>query len=77
VKRGEVAIHDVLAEAEAMSPELEAARDASKLPRRPDVARADALLRRVNEELARRWTNQMPGPFGKDAPRAPEVTWSE
>ena len=77
VKRGDVAIQDVLAEAEAMSPDLEAARDASKLPRRPDVARADALLRRINEEIARRWTAKTPGVFGQDAPPAPEVTWSE
>lgn len=77
VKRGEVAIADVLAEAEAMAPDLEAARDASKLPRRPDVARADALSRRVHEEIARRWTLKSPGVFGSDAPPAPEVTWSE
>lgn len=77
VKRGEVAIGEVLAEAEALAPDLEAARDASRLPRRPDVARADALLRRIGEEIARRWTERAPGPFGKDAPPAPEVTWSE
>lgn len=77
VKRGEVAIQDVLAEAEGLSPDLEAARDASKLPRRPDVARADALLRRINEEVAKRWTQRAPGVFGADAPAAPEVTWSE
>ncbi|MFO0740531.1 MAG: nucleotidyltransferase domain-containing protein [Labilithrix sp.] len=44
---------EVLAEAEALAPELEAARDASRLPRRPDVARADALLRRT-AKIARR-----------------------
>ena len=77
IKKGEVQLDDVLAEAEAMAPELERARDASKLPKRPDVARADALLRRIGEEIARRWVASAPGPFGTDAPRPPEVTWSE
>jgi hypothetical protein len=77
VKNGEVPIDQVLAEAEAMTPELEAARDASRLPVRPDVARADALLRRIGEELAARWTHRQPGPFGAGAPAPPEVTWSD
>lgn len=77
IKKGDVSLEDVLAEAEAMAPELEAARDAAKLPRRPDVVRADALLRRINDELARRWVERAPGPFGAEAPSAPEVTWSE
>jgi len=70
-------LDEVLAEAEAMAPTLEGARDGSRLPARPDVARADALLRRIGEELARRWVTAAPGPFGLDAPKAPEVTWSE
>lgn len=77
IKRGEVALADVLAEADAMAPALEAARDASTLPRRPDVARIDAVLRRIGEELARRWVTGAEGPFGKNAPPAPEVVWSE
>lgn len=77
IKKGEVGLADVLAEADAMAPALERARDESKLPKRPDVARADALLRRVGEELARRWVSQVDGPFGKDAPTPPEVAWSE
>ncbi|MBX3233958.1 MAG: nucleotidyltransferase domain-containing protein [Labilithrix sp.] len=77
VKRGDVPLADVLAEAEALVPDLEAARDGSKLPARPDVVRADALLRRIGEEIARRWTERRPGPFGADAPPPPEVTWSE
>jgi hypothetical protein len=77
IKKGTVALDAVLAEAEAMAPELERARDASTLPKRPDVARADALLRRIGEELARRWASDAPGPFGHDAPAPPEVTWSE
>lgn len=77
VKRGDVAIAEVVADAEVMTPALEAARDASRLPGRPDVARADALLRRVGEEVARRWTAKVPGPFGADAPAPPEVVWAE
>jgi hypothetical protein len=77
IKRGEVPLDDVLAEAESLAPSLEAARAHSPLPPRPDVARADALLRRVGEELARRWITREPGPFGADAPAPPEVTWSE
>jgi hypothetical protein len=77
IKKGEVALDAVLAEAEAMAPDLERARDRSELPRRPDVVRADALLRRIGEELARRWVLDVPGPFGHDAPKAPEVVWSE
>ncbi len=77
IKSGQVSLDDVLAEAEAMAPELERARDASALPRRPDVARADALLRRIGEEVARRWASGTPGPLGRDAPEPPEVTWNE
>jgi hypothetical protein len=77
IKRGEVALADVIAEAEAMATDLESARVLSKLPARPDVARADALLRRIGEELARRWIGKEPGPFGPDAPPPPEVVWSE
>lgn len=77
IKGGQVSLDDVLAEAEAMAPELERARDASALPRRPDVARADALLRRIGQEVARRWASGASGPFGRDAPESPEVTWNE
>jgi hypothetical protein len=77
IKRGEVPLGEILAEAEAMGPELDAARRASTLPARPDVGRADALLRRVGGELARRWTLAEPGPFGRDAPPPPEVVWDE
>jgi hypothetical protein len=77
IKRGDVALSEVLAEADAMAPDLEAARDASALPKRPDVASVDALLRRIGEELARRWVTRAAGPFGKDAPPAPEVVWNE
>jgi hypothetical protein len=77
IKKGDVPLDEVLSEAEAMAPALERARDDSPLPRRPDVRRADALLRRVGEETARRWAHAEPGPLGKDAPSPPEVEWNE
>lgn len=77
IKDGEVPLDAVLAEAEALAPELTRARDESRLPPRPDVARADALLRRIGEELARRWITREKGPFGADAPVPPEVAWQE
>lgn len=63
IKRGERALEDVLAEAEAMSPALEAARDASTLPEQPDYQRADGLLKRLASELARRHVLKVPGPW--------------
>src|SRR5207244_4841167 len=54
IKKGEVELADVLAEADAMAPELERARDESRLHKRTDVARAGALLRRIVSRIARR-----------------------
>ncbi|MFN0064324.1 MAG: DNA polymerase beta superfamily protein [Myxococcaceae bacterium] len=72
IKRGEVSLDEVLLEAENMSPGLEAARDASRLPDHPDYRRADALLKRIADEVAQRHVQAVPGPFGRDAPKAPE-----
>lgn len=77
IKRGERSLADVLAQAESMAPELERAHRSSKLPARPDVARADTLLRRIGAELARRWVQNEPGPHGREAPAPPEVAWNE
>jgi len=74
IKHGRVALEDVLRDAETLAPELEAARDSSPLPEHPDYARADRLLRRAGEELARRWVLQEPGPWGREAPASPEYT---
>jgi hypothetical protein len=60
-----------------LSASLERAKDGSPLPKRPDVVRADALLRRIGEELAGRWVTRASGPFGEGAPAPPEVVWSE
>jgi hypothetical protein len=77
IKRGDVSLEDVLAEAESMAPDLERARDESRLPKRPDVGRADALARRIGEEIARRFVVAAPGPFGQDAPEPPVAQWNE
>lgn len=73
IKRGQVSLDETLREAEARTRELEAARQATKLPRHADVGRADALLRRIHEESARRWLAQGPGPWGAGAPATPEI----
>jgi hypothetical protein len=77
IKKGEVPLADVLAEAETMTGELELARQATCLPAHPDVGRADRLLRRIGEEVASHWLAKKPGPFGRDAPAPPEVVWKD
>jgi hypothetical protein len=72
IKRGDVALDDVLAMAHEMMPALDAAREASPLPAAPDLARADAALRRIREEAARRHFAGAEGPFGTGAPAMPE-----
>jgi hypothetical protein len=72
IKTGLVPLEEVLREAEAYGPQLEAARQSSALPEQPDVRKAHRLAVRVGEELARRWVEQDPGLFGRDAPSPPE-----
>ncbi len=76
IKRGEVPITDVIAEADALIPALDAARAATHLPPRADLARADALARRIGVEVARRFVSAAPGPWGRDAPPPPTAEWS-
>lgn len=71
IKGGQVPLEEVLREAEALTPALEAARDASKLPDAPDRLAAHGLLQRVNELRARRWVSREAGPWGDRAPAAP------
>jgi hypothetical protein len=75
IKRGAVPLEQVLADAERMMPELEEARRSTQLPVRGDLRRADALLRRIRQEAARRSVLAEPGPFGRDAPSVPESDW--
>lgn len=77
IKGGAWSLERTLAAAEAMTPELEDARLSTRLPARPDAARADALLRRIREEIARRHLNAAPGALGAGAPPPPAVVWDE
>jgi len=67
-----VDLEEVLAEAEAVSPKLEQARNESRLPEQPDYRRADALLKRLGAEQARRHVHRIPGVFGAAAPPPPQ-----
>jgi hypothetical protein len=75
IKRGDIALDEVMKTAEAMTPELEEARNAGVLPERPDAGRIDRLLRRIRAEIARRHISGAPGPFGVDAPEFPDARW--
>jgi hypothetical protein len=77
IKRGQVPLDEVLRHAEARIPELEEARRETKLPKQADAGRADALLRRIRQESARRWIGGAPGPLGADAPPLPAVSWED
>ena len=75
IKHGEVPMPDVLAMARELTPALEAARDASPLPLHGDIERADDVLRAIREEAARRWVDQVDGPWGTDAPPPPAARY--
>jgi len=77
IKRGEMPMTDVMALARELTPKLEAARQHSPLPRHPDVAAADRVLRAAREEAARRWVAREPGPWGDAAPAPPEARYDE
>lgn len=77
IKRGEVPMPDVMALARELTPRLEAAREASPLPKHADVALAERVLRAVREEAARRALTGAPGPWGADAPSPPEARFDD
>ena len=77
IKRGEIATADVMALARDLTPQLEAARQASRLPQHGDVASADRVLRAARHEAARRWVERVPGPWGTDAAAPPEARYDE
>jgi len=77
IKRGESPMPDVMALARELTPKLEAARQTSPLPRYPDVATADRVLRAARDEAARRWVLHEPGPWGAAAPPPPEAHYDE
>ncbi len=72
IKHGQLPMSEVMQMARQLTPALEAARDGSPLPVTPDIARVEAVLRRVRELTARRWVLGEAGPWGKDAP-APAI----
>ncbi len=71
IKAGEVPLTDVIRMAKSMTPALEAARATSRLPRQADLPRAEAALRAIRHDAARRWAAARPGPWGADAPTPP------
>ena len=77
IKRGELAMTEVMALARELTPRLEAARQASPLPRHADVAGAERVLRAMRDDAARRWLDHAPGPWGADAPAAPEARFDD
>jgi hypothetical protein len=77
IKRGEVPMPDVLDMARGMTPALEAARASSPLPRHGDIARAEAALRAIRHETARRALALEPGPWGADSPSPPIASFDE
>ncbi|CAN5669146.1 hypothetical protein BH11MYX1_BH11MYX1_52630 [soil metagenome] len=77
IKGGELAMTEVMELANEMTPKLEAARAKSPLPRRPDVAAADRVLREARAESARRWCSLQQGPWGEQAPEPPEARYDE
>jgi hypothetical protein len=77
IKRGEVPTDQVMALARELTPKLEAARQTSPLPERADLAVAERILRAARTEAARRAIANEPGPWGKDAPPAPEARYDE
>ena len=74
IKNQQVPLAQTLAWTKAMAAELEEAHASSPLPEQPDVARAEAVLRAVRAEAARRWFEGAPGPWGADRPAPPEVS---
>jgi len=77
VKRGEVPMPDVMALARSLTPRLEGARQASPLPRHPDVVRAERALRAARAEAARRSVAGEPGPWGADSAAPPEARFDD
>ena len=77
IKRGELPMSEVMALARDLTPRLEAARQASRLPKHADVARADRVLRAAREEAARRFVERVPGPWGAEAAEPPEATYDD
>jgi hypothetical protein len=77
IKGGEIAMTEVMELAHELTPKLEAARAKSPLPRHPDVAAADRVLREARVESARRWCALAQGPWGEHAPEPPAARYDD
>ncbi len=77
IKRGDVPMPEVVAMARAMTPALEAARASSPLPRHADIGRAEAALRAIRHDSARRALASESGPWGADAPPPPVARFDD
>jgi hypothetical protein len=77
IKQGLVPLPEVLRQAEALTEGMEEALRNSPLPRDADVARVDAMLRRVGGEAARRFVSGAPGPYGGAGVVPPPATWED
>jgi RNA repair pathway DNA polymerase beta family protein len=77
IKRGEVPMADVMALARTLTPQLEGARQTSRLPRHADVGAAERVLRAVRDEAARRHLVGAPDGWGRDAPSPPESRYDD
>jgi hypothetical protein len=77
IKKGEVPMPDVMALARELTPKLEAARQTSPLPRHPDVARAEKVLRAIRSGAARRWAERSDDAWGACAAEPPEARFDE
>lgn len=76
IKRGQVAMPEVMRMARDLTPQLEAARDHSPLPSSPDIGRIEEVLRFARELSARRWIAGAAGPWGKDAAPPPRAAYT-
>ncbi len=71
IKERRKPLGEVLERAEELAEELEDARQAAVLPKAPDFARADAALRSIREEAAKRWFDMDASIFGTKCPTPP------
>ena len=77
IKHQQVELATVIERAEALAEDLERARTHSPLPRRPDVAKVDQLLRRIRTEAAQRWFDRTNNGWGQNAPPLPLASWGK
>lgn len=77
IKRGELAMAEVVAMARGMTPALEAARAASRLPRQADLARIEPALQLIRHVVARAAVLAEPGPWGQDAAPPPPARFED